>query len=110
MMNVYVLSDSSEVVGVYESMEKVKQAVHDYMLALQTNDIDAFDEFVTCSDEPFVFTVRKIPMNGNPAWFPYLLEKNVKFTKAYVTWDSDENTFNVEYRIKIIVKLIVDKQ
>ena len=98
MMNVYVLSDSSEVVGVYESMEKIKQAVNDYMLALQTNDIDAFDEFVTYSDVPFVFTVRRITMNGNPAWSPYLLEKTIKFIKAYVTWDSDKNNPNVEYK------------
>ena len=99
MNNVYVLLDSSnEITGVYQSMEKAKQAVDDYVSDLQDGDIDAFMEFVECADEPLVLTIQKFPIDNNPAWCPYLLEKTTEYTKAYITWDDNKRTYNIEYK------------
>lgn len=99
MKYVYVLLDSnSEITGVYQSMEKAKQAVDDYVSDLQEGDIDAFMEFVECADEPLILTIRKFPVDDNPAWSVYLWKKTTKYTRAYVTWDDNKHTYDIEYK------------
>ena len=99
MKYVYLLSDSdNNLTGAYRSMEKAKQATEDYVLAMQDGDIDAFMEFVECADEPLVLTIHKFPVDDNPAWCSYLLEKTTEYTKAYVTWNDSKRTFDIEYK------------
>ena len=99
MKYVYVLLDSdNNLTGVYQSMEKAKQATEDYVSEMQENDFDAFVEFVECADEPLTLNIQALPVDNKPAWSPYLMEKTTKYTKAFISWDDSKRTYAIEYK------------